>query len=122
MVLSCARARAGWPQAIICGAVGRKSVYTAHHQHAVQDREGYKEQLVALRDKISVLARQVAEGEDGARSQGERLASLAAELEAAQAARREAERAWRNERILLEQVRATCAEGNRDLPVSRKVA
>lgn len=70
----------------------------------LQERDGYKEQLGALRDKVSQFARELAEAEDEARGQGERLAAAAADLAAEQEARRAAERAWRNEKILIVQV------------------
>lgn len=70
----------------------------------MQERDGYKEQLVALRDKISSLARKLAEVEELSKSQGMQIMALTEQLQQAQEAHKGAERAWRNEKLLLVQV------------------
>lgn len=52
----------------------------------MQERDGYSEQLVSLRDKISLLSRELAEGEEGGRSKGNRIDDLEAQLKAAKQA------------------------------------
>jgi hypothetical protein len=46
----------------------------------MQERDGYSEQLVSLWDKISLLSRELAEGEEGGRAKRERIEALEAEL------------------------------------------
>jgi chromosome segregation ATPase len=57
---------------------------------SMQERDGYSEQLVSLRDKISKLSRELAEGEEGGRAKGQRIADLQAELQNVQQAAQEA--------------------------------
>ena len=51
---------------------------------SLQERDGYSEQLVSLRDKISLLSRELAEGEEGGRAKGDLITKLESQLRAAQ--------------------------------------
>ena len=69
-----------------------------------QERDGFSEQMVSLRDKISALARKLAESEDAEAKGRAAVARLEGDLAQAGEEHRAASRAWKNERLLLCQV------------------
>lgn len=50
----------------------------------LQERDGYKDQVETLRDKVSLLARDLADNQDNSVSQGGRIASLEEKLHTAE--------------------------------------
>jgi septal ring factor EnvC (AmiA/AmiB activator) len=51
-------------------------INSSHKVNVLQERDGFKSQVETLRDKVSVLSREVAENQDSSVTQGSRITSL----------------------------------------------
>lgn len=62
------------------------SISVCHRSPSVQDRDGYKGQVETLRDKVSLLSRDLTDHQDSTSAKSDRILSLEHELQRAEAA------------------------------------
>ena len=74
-----------------------------------QGRDGFSSQVGSLRDKVSSLARELAETQDADQASSARVAELEGSVSRLESDAADAQRAWQHEKLLLRQVRSVRA-------------